>query len=216
MASEPGGRADKLGNQFERCWGRPAPHRVDRRGTATTFRARGPSGDDEKGTDSGWAARTAAREAHQCKRENGTAGRWSVAELEAKGIISNAKFQLDRAPSHRFVFASGDKAGSSLGLTERAERCNTPAEFVTYLTTTSSGLKNEFRSLCHCLGLDPGTPEGQAKVVDFLRRSVRWSLTRTGCATMSKSFGSLDRRRARGRGVCPEGPIGPDPLGRLG
>ncbi len=168
MASEPGGRADKLGNEFERLWA--VRHLIDLiAGTATTFQIEA-LGDDEKGTEF-WVGRTGGiREAHQCKRENGTVGRWSVADLEAKGIISNAKFQLDRDPSHRFIFASGDKAGHLSDLCERAWRCDNPAEFVTHLATTSVGLKNDFATLCRHLGLDPESSQGAATVVDFLRR----------------------------------------------
>jgi hypothetical protein len=168
MASEPGGRADKLGNEFERLWA--VRHLIEMiAGRATSFRIEA-LGDDEKGTEF-WVGRPdGTREAHQCKRENGAAGRWSVADLEAKRILSNAKFQLGRDPSYRFVFASGDKANHLSDLAQRAAMCDRPAEFVTYQTTTSRDLRREFDTLCHHLGLDSESPEGAAKIVDFLRR----------------------------------------------
>ncbi len=168
MASEPGGRADKLGNEFERLWA--VRHLIELiSGTATTFKIE-PLGDDERGTEF-WVGRPEGiREAHQCKRENGTVGKWSVADLEAKGIISTAKFQLDRSPSNRFIFASGDKVTHLSDLSERVKRSDSPTEFVTYLTTTSAGLKNDFGVLCRYLDLDPESPEGATKVVDFLSR----------------------------------------------
>ena len=146
MASERGGRADKLGNEFERLWA--VRHLIEViAGMATTFRIEA-LGDDEKGTEF-WVGRPdGTREAHQCKRENGAAGKWSVAALESKRIISNAKLQLDRDPSHRFVFASGDKASHLSDLAARAERCDTADEFVTHLTSTSVGLYGEFSTLC--------------------------------------------------------------------
>jgi len=168
MASEAGGRADKLGNEFERLWA--VRHLIELvAGKATTLKIEA-LGDDEKGTEF-WVGRPdGIREAYQCKRENGTAGKWSVANLASKGVISHAKFQLDRDLSHRFVFASGDKANHLSDLAERAGRCDAPAEFVTHLTTTSADLEGEFATLCRHLGLDPRSPEGAAKVVDFLRR----------------------------------------------
>jgi hypothetical protein len=168
MASEPGGRADKLGNEFERLWA--VRHLIELiAGKATWFRIEA-LGDDEKGTEF-WVGRPdGVREAHQCKRENGTVGKWSVADLEAKGIIKAAKFQLNRDPSHRFVFASVDKASHLSDLCDRVERCDDPAEFVTHLTATSAGLKNEFDTLCRRLGLDPESPGDAERVVDFLRR----------------------------------------------
>ncbi|MDX2039414.1 MAG: hypothetical protein SFX72_22400 [Isosphaeraceae bacterium] len=168
MASEPGGRADKLGNEFERLWA--VRHLIELvAGLATTFQLEA-LGDDEKGTEF-WVGRpNGTREAHQCKRENGTVGKWSVADLTAKKVIRTARFQLDRAPSHCFIFASADKAGHLSDLCVRAGMCDDPAEFVAHQTTTSAGLKNEFDALCRHLGLDPDSPEGAGKVVDFLRR----------------------------------------------
>lgn len=112
MASEQGGRADKLGNEFERLWA--VRHLIEIvAGKAVWVRIE-CLGDDERGTEF-WVARPdGTREAHQCKRENASAGRWSVSELEAKRIISNAKFQLDRDPAYRFVFVSGDKASGTI------------------------------------------------------------------------------------------------------
>ena len=149
MASEPGGRADKLGNEFERLWA--VRHLIEViAGKAMTFRIEA-LGDDEKGTEF-WVSRPdGIHEAHQCKRENGAVGKWSVADLGANGIISTAKFQLDRDPSYRFLFASGDKATHLSDLSERSARCDTPGDFVAYLTTTSAGLKSEFSTLCRHL-----------------------------------------------------------------
>src|SRR2546426_4052536 len=101
MASEPGGRAAKLGIEFERLWA--VRHFIELIAGRATMIWIEPLGDDEKGTEF-WVGRPdGTREAHQCKRENGTAGKWSVADLEAKRIISKARFQLSRDPSHRFV-----------------------------------------------------------------------------------------------------------------
>ena len=94
MASESGGRADRLGNEFERLWAvRHLVELVAGRAAAVRIEC---LGDDERGTEF-WVTRPdATREAHQCKRENASEGRWSVAALEAKNVISSAKFHLDR------------------------------------------------------------------------------------------------------------------------
>src|SRR5262249_8018789 len=157
-----------LGNEFERLWA--VRHLIELiAGMATTFRLE-PLGDDECGREF-WVGRPdGTREAHQCKRENASVGKWSVSGLHARGVITPAKSQLGRDPSHRFFFASGDKAGPLADLCERVERCEHPAEFVTYLTTTSQTLRNEFGELCRHLGLDPESHEGAMAVVDFLRR----------------------------------------------
>jgi hypothetical protein len=166
MASEPGGRADKLGNEFERLWA--VRHLVELvAGKAAAVRIE-CLGDDEKGTEF-WVWRPdGIREAHQCKRENASQGRWSVAALEARGIISNAKFQLDRDPMYRFVFVSGDKAPHLEDLCERA--CENPSDFRAYSVTTSRHHLREFQTLCSYLKVDPDEPSGVEQALDFLRR----------------------------------------------
>src|ERR1044071_4412011 len=105
MASEPGGRADKLGNEFERLW--TVRHLIQLlAGSAVSVRIES-LGDDERGTEF-WVGRPdGTREAHQCKRENASEGRWSVAALEAKRVISNAKFHLNPLPAWLFCFFCG-------------------------------------------------------------------------------------------------------------
>jgi hypothetical protein len=168
MASDPAGRADKLGNEFERLWAvRHLIELVSGRAMSVKIEA---LGDDERGTEF-WVDRPdGTREAHQCKRENGTTGRWSVADLEAKRVITNAQVQLGGDPRHRFIFASGDKVTHLSDLAERSHRCDNPAEFVEFLATTSRGHAREFNNLCQRLGLDPVRPQDSAKALDFLRR----------------------------------------------
>jgi hypothetical protein len=143
MASEPGGRADKLGNEFEKLWA--VRHLIEVvAGAAVTVRIE-CVGDDEKGTEF-WVVRpNGTREAHQCKRENASGGRWSVAKLEAKRIISNAKFQLDRDPAYRFVFVSSDRAPHLADLCERGMTCESASDFREHSVTTSRDLLHEFR-----------------------------------------------------------------------
>ena len=168
MASEPGGRADKLGNEFEKLWA--VRHLIELfAGTAVSVRIE-CLGDDEKGTEF-WVVRPdGTREAHQCKRENASRGRWSVATLEAKRIISNAKLQLGRALAHRFVFVSGDRAPHLADLCERATTCESASDFREHSVTTSQELLREFRALCSYLKLDPDESPDIERALDFLRR----------------------------------------------
>jgi hypothetical protein len=168
VASVPGGRADKLGNEFERLWAvRHLIELVAGKASAVSIES---LGDDEKGTEF-WVTRpNGTREAHQCKRENASAGRWSVAALEAKRIISNAKFHLDRDPMCRFIFVSGDKAPHLADLCERAGMCESASEFRAHSVTTSRQLLDEFRALCSYLKVDADEPGGIGQALDFLRR----------------------------------------------
>jgi hypothetical protein len=110
------------------------------------------------------------REAHQCKRENASGGRWSVAKLEAKRIISNAKFQLDRDPAYRFVFVSGDRAPHLADLCERATTCESASDFREHSVTTSRDLLDEFRALCSYLKLNADKLSDVERALNFLRR----------------------------------------------
>lgn len=168
MASEPGGRADKLGNEFERLW--VVRHLIELVAGKTMAVKIERLGDDQRGTEFWVTMPDGSREGHQCKRENASEGRWSVAGLEAKGIISNAKFQLDRDPGHRFVFVSGDKAPHLSDLCERAAMCETPSEFGQHSVPTSRRHLEEFQTLCSILKIDPDDPAGVEQALDFLRR----------------------------------------------
>lgn len=108
MAVEPGGRANKLGNEYERLWGvLQLLHVVGGEPTSVLPEGLGP---DEKGVDV-WVRRTdGKRIGYQCKRENGKKGKWSIADLQREGILANAKFQLDRGNEYRFAFVSSDSA----------------------------------------------------------------------------------------------------------
>jgi hypothetical protein len=168
MASEGGGRANKLCNEFEKlCAVQHLIELVAEKALAVGIEY---LGDDERGTEF-WVKRPdGVREAYQCKRENASEGRWPVSTLGTKGIISNAKFQLDRNRAYRFVFVSGDKAPHLADLCERATTCENPSDFRKYSVTTSGQLLREFQTLCSYLKLDPDDAAGIEQALDFLRR----------------------------------------------
>jgi hypothetical protein len=170
MASIPGGASDKLGNEFERLWTIRQLIRVVA-GNAVTVTIEA-LGDDERGTEF-WVSRLdGSREAHQCKRENGSHGTWSISDLNSRKILANAKFQLDRSPQHHFVFVSSDAAPSMADLSERAQRGDAPDVFCTEAVSTSQDLKSEFGNLCRFLDFDPGNPVDQPRIKDYLQRFI--------------------------------------------
>lgn len=164
---EPGGKADKLGNEYERLW-------VVRQlllvlqGEAHSVLSEG-LGDDERGIDVWVGFSDETRTGYQCKRQNGSKGSWSVSDL--KEVLKNAEFQLRRDSRYRFGFVSSDPAPHLKDLVERTERCNRdPTQYINYLTTTSQGLQTAFNQTCILLGVDKTQPEGQQKVFNFLNR----------------------------------------------
>jgi hypothetical protein len=168
MASIPGGPADKLGNEFERLWlVRHAIEVIAGRAVEIQIESLGA---DELGVEF-WVGRpNGEREGHQCKRENGSRGAWSIADLHEKQVIAKARLQLDRSPYHHFYFVSGDKSPTMADLSERAGRGDSDAVFNELAVTTSSKLKNEFAYLCRALSLNSADERDVARVRDFLRR----------------------------------------------
>lgn len=170
MSAEPGGRADKLGNEYERLWGvLQLLHVVGGEATSVLPEGLGP---DEKGVDI-WVRQTDGEHiGYQCKRENGTNGKWSIADLQRERILANAKFQLDRGNEYRFAFVSSDPAPILSDLCERTERCNNdPAIYAKYSVTTSTVHSTAFKQISGYLGFDPGNPYDQARIFDFLKRT---------------------------------------------
>lgn len=170
MAVEPGGRANKLGNEYERLWGVFQLLQVVG-GEATSVLPEG-LGPDEKGVDV-WVRQTdGKRVGYQCKRENGTNGKWSIADLQREGILANAKFQLDRGDEYRFAFVSSDPAPILNDLCGRTKRCNNdPAVYAKHSVKTSANHARAFKQVSEYLGFDPEKPHDQAGIFDFLSRT---------------------------------------------
>jgi len=167
MAMEAGGRADKLGNEYERLW-------VVRQlllvlqGEAHSVLWEG-LGDNERGVEVWVGYSDGKQTAYQCKRQNGSKGNWSVSDLQE--VLKNAEFQLGRDSKFRFGFVSSDSAPYLRDLVERTGRCdNDPAQYIAYQTTTSQKLETEFGQICKLLGVDKTRPEDQQKILNFLKR----------------------------------------------
>ena len=169
MALESGGRADKLGNEFERLWGVLQLLRV-LHGEAVSVLPEG-LGPDEKGVDLWVKEQGGAHVGHQCKRENGACGKWSVADLSRERILQNAQYQLGRGPEYHFAFVSSDPVLLLVDLVERTGRCDhDPTAFATYLATTSRDHRKAFEQLARYLSIDHTSPGGQAELFDLLSR----------------------------------------------
>lgn len=170
MAVEPGGRADKLGNEYERSWGVLQLLLVVG-GEATSVLPEG-LGPDEKGVDIWVRQIDGKRVGYQCKRENGTKGKWSIADLARERVLENAKLQLNRGDEYRFAFVSSDPAPVLSDLCERTERCNNdPAMYARYSVTTSAAHFDAFKQISGYLGFDTSNPHDQARIFDFLSRT---------------------------------------------
>ena len=164
---ELGGRADKLGNDYERAW-------VVRQlllvlqGEAESVLWEG-LGDDERGVDVWVSYSDGTRVGYQCKRQNGSVGKWQISDL--REVLENAKFQLKRSPTHRFIFVSADPAAELRELADRSRRADGNAKVYTeHLAVTSRVIQNAFGKVCEYWGLDSSEAKNQSEVFELLCR----------------------------------------------
>jgi hypothetical protein len=108
-------------------------------------------------------------EAHQCKRQRGSKGVWSVPNLEAEGVITASNEYLRESMLHRFWFISGDSAPALRTLCERAAQFDMLHDFRAE-AATSKETRSDFQSLQALLGLDPAKDSDLDQIRDFLRR----------------------------------------------
>ena len=95
MAMEPGGRADKLGNEYERLWVVYQLLRVLRNDVAAITWE--PAGADGEGIDLSVELLDGAHSRQSCKRENGGHGKWTLAHLNGRGVLAAAKAHRRKA-----------------------------------------------------------------------------------------------------------------------
>ena len=168
MAMEPGGRADKLGNEYEQLWVAKQLLRLVAEEVESVL-VEG-LGDDEQGVDL-WVSSDGKRYGHQCKRENGQIGKWTVAALNREHILTNSEFQLSRSSSNRFVFVSSDPVPTLIDLAERTHICDGDVTSFVDNQLTSKDHKAAFESYCKYLGLNAVNLADQKSAFDLLSRT---------------------------------------------
>jgi hypothetical protein len=170
MTAERGGRAEKLGNRYERWW--VARQLLDvLRGEAVSVTLEA-LGDDEVGVDLWVEQRDGTRHAQQCKRANSSKGKWSIADLASRGVLRHLRDQLDRSPSHRFTFVSRDPTPGLDALSERARSAgNDPGAYWTHQVNPYSEHRTAFCQFCGYLDLEPENLNDRVRAFDLLRRT---------------------------------------------
>ncbi len=167
MASEPGGRAAKLGNDYESLFVVQQMLLVVAE-EAESIKLEG-LGEDEQGVDI-WVHVDGLAHGYQCKRENAQAGKWTVGSL--KKVLLNSKYQLDRGANFRFSFVSSDPVPSLSDFYERTNSCDGYyADFVAHQVTTSKDHEKAFKNYCDALSLDSTQPTEQQVAFDYLSRT---------------------------------------------
>lgn len=167
MAMEPGGRADKLGNEYERLWVVYQMLGVlSGDVTAVTWE---PAGQDAEGVDVVIDLPNGLRSLQSCKRENASRGKWTLTHLNGRGVLKAAKSHLADEANNRFVFVSRDSCPDLRDLSERAGRYDNRADI--YYSDLPSGLLRSFHQLGSYWGLDTeSSVDDQVRVFEMLRR----------------------------------------------
>ena len=167
MAMEKGGRADKLGNDYESLFVVQQMLLVVAE-ESESIKLEG-LGEDEQGVDI-WVYADGLAFGYQCKRENAQAGKWTVGSLSK--VLENSNYQLDRGLNYRFSFVSSDPVPSISDFYERTKSCDGKyADFVAHQVTTSETHKDAFKNYCDVLGLDSKKPADQQVAFDYLSRT---------------------------------------------
>ena len=155
MTFERGGRADKLGNRFERLWVvRCLLLLIEGEYTSLKWEPLGPDG---KGVEGFLVDSECHRIYFQCKESAGQPSRWSIPALAP--VLKTAKDKLDQDRSARFLFVSADPAPMLSDLTECSRRCDgSLSDFLSY-SLGSRGHANAFNDICKAWEGEPlGAP----------------------------------------------------------
>ncbi len=158
MALEIGGRSNKDGNEFERLWVAFLALEVIA-GRARSIQWEPPNEQGEGGELI--LLRGEGSELHQCKLFNASKGRWTVAELQARGVLGHAESWLGGGDSREFHFVSRHSAAALEGLVLRAQRRDS-------LEKLSSGDRAELNHLAAAWGRDLSVEAEKARMVDRL------------------------------------------------
>jgi hypothetical protein len=164
VAAEPGGIASKLGTFYERRFA------VEQALRLTTGRARRlrwePASGERGGADVEVDLDDGVTEHVQLRRQNGDQPRWTVAELDAGGILTAAATVAARGPAHRFVFASSVPAQHLCDICERLLRNgDSPSRFVEERVRDNKGRRAAFEELLRRWSLDPASETDLATAI---------------------------------------------------
>ena len=174
-----GGATDKFGNRYEGLWTvRHLLEILDERADAIRLE---PPENEVDGAEF-WFAKNGIREYHQVKRQIGAEGRWQLATLKEKKVLSNFWKILQADPNSICVFISGHAAYQLEELADRARRSFDFSEFISYFLT-SKDLQSCFDSLCKYWNSNSSEEEKERE-----RERAFLALRRTYTRTVDEQF----------------------------
>jgi hypothetical protein len=179
----PGGATDKFGNRYEGLWTVACMIRViDEKVDSICLE---PPGTEGEGVEF-WLSTTGDREYHQVKRQQSASGRWTLADLQGKKILSSFWKKL-KSPTATCVFVSGHAAYQLDELADRARRSVSWQEFYEEFLKAgkakdSTQLKN-FQDLCASW-----SGSSQEEVYEALKRTYVETISEQTLRTTVESY----------------------------
>lgn len=167
MASEAGGFAEKIGNQYEKNWiAYQLLLLLEEKVNSVIVE---PIGNDEVGVDVLTELKNGKKRYYQCKIGAGNSEYWTLPKLNEYNILKNALFQIQRGQSeYHLISPLPCKKINDLRIS--ALNSNNPKDFLTYQINASKERKKDFNSICQYLNLDAKIESDLLQAINFLQK----------------------------------------------
>ena len=168
MPYESGGRAGKLGNNYELNWiVLKLIDIVSEKIEAIKVEA---IGEEEEGVDVWVRYFNGKTEAQQCKGRNASKDYWTLSDLNSRGILKSWKFHLSRDLITTVSLVSPLPFTNFSDLIYRAKTNDNAQSFIDYQVNTSSEIKSLFDNYINYLGFSK--ENDILKIINFLSRTM--------------------------------------------
>ena len=169
MAFPIGGRADKLGNRYEGRWLVLQCIRLLREEIqSVTIEL---IGDDEIGVDIRIINKDNSVEFHQCKARNGSKIEWTLADLNKRDILNNAKLQLDKTDNLSFHLVSPFNVTNFSDIIDRAKNSISADIFYEHqILKSGSATIQCFKNFVSYLNLNIKNKDDIEKAYNYIKR----------------------------------------------
>lgn len=176
MSLEKGGRADKVGNQYENfILGKRLLRLVEGKLKAIEVE---PLGVEGKGVEYIVTKMDGTRVYYQCKAANKGRNSWSVKNLTTMGIFENAKEHILRSERNEFRFISPLSCGELGALCDRA-RTNHSVQDLIDNQLTNDSLRKKFQECAEAWNLSVDDPMECEKLAFLLSKCYFEQILRT-------------------------------------
>ena len=165
MGLEKGGRADKIGNQYENRFLAKLLIRLIEENLISVEVEQ--LGDEGKGVEYIVETTTGKRIYYQCKASNGINNKWSIADLNRLKIVNNAKTHVLKDSRNEFHFISPLPYDGLNDLCERARTNHDPQDFIKY-QLSNKHLREVFSDCEKYFGFSRENPDELEKLIYIL------------------------------------------------